>query len=277
MIKDTFTVKPHEDGLPLIDVLTSHLRCSRKQAKALLDGKQVLVNSQRIWMAKHIVSRKDVIETIRSEATSGKKTEVLKKAGDLLIINKPAGLLTNGGAKSLEVRLQRETSNPELCAVHRLDKETSGCVIFAKNEEAKAAMIPIFKDQKIVKIYRAIVSGRVSDQLQTITRDIDGDSATTMVRVLDRNRNASYLELRIKTGRTHQIRKHLAAVRHPVLGDKGYAGSKGLSEILRTLPRQMLHAYKLVMPYPGNEETALRVTAPVPADFMETLKALKLK
>lgn len=277
MIKETFTVKPHEDGLPLIDVLTAHLRCSRKQAKALLDSKQVLVNSQRIWMAKHLVSRKDVIETIRSEATSGKKTEILKKAGDFLIINKPAGLVTNDSAKSLEVRLQRETNNPELCAVHRLDRDTSGCVIFAKNAEAKASMIPLFKDQKIVKIYRAIVNGRVSDQLQTITRDIDGDSATTLIQVLDRTRSASYLELRIKTGRTHQIRKHLAAVRHPVLGDKGYAGSKGLTEILRTLPRQMLHAYKLVMPYPGDEERALRVTAPVPADFRETLKALKLK
>ena len=277
MIKESFQVKPHEEGNALLEVLADRLRCSKKQAKALLDGKQVMVNSQRIWMAKHKLSTRDQVEVIRSEAASGKKTEVLKKAGDILVINKPAGLVTNGSAKSLEVRLQRELNNPEMCAVHRLDRETSGCVIFAKNAEAKAAMIPIFKDQQVVKIYRAIVSGRVSDQLQTITRDIDGQSATTLVNVLDRTRDASYLELRIKTGRTHQIRKHLAAVRHPVLGDKGYAGSKGISEILRTLPRQMLHAYKLILPLPGNESQPLRVTAPVPADFKETLKALKLK
>lgn len=277
MIKESFQVKPHEDSHTLLEVLADRLRCSKKQAKALLDGKQVLVNGKRIWMAKHNVSAKDQIEVIRSEATAVKKIEVLKKSGDLLIINKPAGLVTNDSAKSLEVRLQRELRNPEICAVHRLDRETSGCVIFAKNAAAKAAMIPVFKEQQVVKIYRAIVNGRVSDQLQTITRDIDGESATTLVNVLDRNRLASYLELRIKTGRTHQIRKHLAAVRHPVLGDKGYAGSKGLADILRTLPRQMLHAYRLILPKPGQPDKPLRVTAPVPGDFKETLKALKLK
>lgn len=277
MIKETFQVKPHQEGSTLIEVLTEHLRCSRKQAKAMLDSKLVMVNGKRIWMAKHSLSTRDRVEVIRSEAAAVRKIEILKKAGDILVINKPAGLVTNNSTKSLEVRLQRELRNPELCAVHRLDRETSGCVIFAKNAEAKAAMIPFFKEQQVVKIYRAIVNGRVSDQLQTITRDIDGESATTLVNVLDRTKQASYLELRIKTGRTHQIRKHLAAVRHPVLGDKGYAGSASLSEILRTLPRQMLHAYKLVLPIPGDDSQKLRVTAPVPADFKETLKALRLK
>ena len=276
MQKEKFQIKPHEDGSTLLEVLANRLHCSKKQAKALLDSKQVFVNDKRIWMAKHLVERKDVIETVRPE-TKTQETQILKKAGDLLIINKPAGIVTNGSAKSLEVRLQRELHNPECCAVHRLDRETSGCVIFAKNAAAKEAMIPVFKEQKVVKIYRAIVSGRVSDHLQTITRDIDGQSATTLVNVLDRTKSASYLELRIKTGRTHQIRKHLAAVRHPVLGDKGYAGSKGIEEVLRTLPRQMLHAYKLILPHPKNPEQAIRVTAPVPADFRDTLKTLKLK
>ena len=276
MTKERFQIKPHEDGNTLLEVLADRLRCSKKQAKALLDSKQVFVNEQRIWMAKHTVSRKDIIETVRPE-TKAQKTEILKKAGDIIIVNKPAGLVTNGSAKSFEVRLQREFNNPECCAVHRLDRETSGCVIFAKNAAAKAAMIPAFKELRVVKIYRAIVSGRVPDHLQTITRDIDGQSATTIVTVLDRTKLASYLEVRIKTGRTHQIRKHLAAVRHPVLGDKGYAGSKGLEEIIRTLPRQMLHAYKLVLPNPNDPKQAIRVTAPVPADFKATLNALKLK
>jgi 23S rRNA pseudouridine1911/1915/1917 synthase len=276
MNREQFQVKLHEDGILLIDFLADRLRCSKKQAKALLDNKQVFVNDRRIWMAKHSLTRKDVVATIRP-ASKEQKIQILKKAGDLLIVNKPAGLVTNASAKSLEVRLQRELNNPECCAVHRLDRETSGCVIFANNPAAKAAMIPVFKNQEVVKIYRAIVSGRVSDHLQTITRDIDGQSATTMVRVLDRSRHASYLELRIKTGRTHQIRKHLAAVRHPVLGDKGYAGSKDISDIVHTLPRQMLHAYKLILPNPSNPKEPLRVTAPVPADFKEALTKLKLK
>lgn len=278
MIQNQFQVKPHEDGNPLIEVIADRLHCSKKQVKALLDAKQVMVNNQRIWMAKHRVSTRDQIEVIRSESTAIKKIEVLKRSGELILVNKPAGLVTNNSSKSLEVRLQRELRNPQLCAVHRLDRETSGCVIFANNAAAKAAMIPIFKEQQVIKIYRAIVNGRVSDKLETITRDIDGESASTMVNVLDRSRHASYLELRIKTGRTHQIRKHLSAVRHPVLGDKGYAGSKALADVLRTLPRQMLHAYRLILPVPGSESAQpLRVTAPVPTDFKETLKALRLK
>ena len=276
MIRESFKVKPHEAGLLLIDLLSERMRCSKKQVKALLDNKQVFVNDQRIWMAKHKVERLDVISCLRPE-TKAKKIEVLKKCGDILIINKPAGIVTNDSAKSLEARLQREMNDPQICAVHRLDRETSGAVIFAKNQAAKEAMIPVFKDQQIVKLYRAIVSGRVADHLKTITRDIDGQSATTLVRVLDRTKSASYLELRIKTGRTHQIRKHLSAVRHPVLGDKGYAGSKDITDIVTTLPRQMLHAYKLVMPNPLKPSEPLRVTAQVPADFKDALFALKLK
>lgn len=276
MNRERFQVKPHEDGGLLVDVLADRLRCSKKQAKTLLDGKHVLVNDQRVWMTKHIVSRKDIIETTRPE-TKVKKIEILKKSGDLIFVNKPSGIVTNGSSKSLEVRLQRELNNPEICAVHRLDRETTGCVIFAKNIEAKNSVIPFFKEEKVVKLYRAIVNGRVADELQTITRDIDGKSATTLVNILDRTRHASYLELRIKTGRTHQIRKHLSAVRHPVLGDKGYAGSKEIADVLRTLPRQMLHAYKLILPNPSDPANALRVTAPIPADFLETLAALKLK
>jgi len=276
MNRERFQVKPHEDGGLLVDVLADRLRCSKKQAKTLLDGKHVLVNDQRVWMTKHVVARKDIIETTRPE-TKVKKIEILKKSGDLIFVNKPSGIVTNGSSKSLEVRLQRELNNPEICAVHRLDRETTGCVIFAKNVEAKNSVIPFFKEEKVVKLYRAIVNGHVADELQTITRDIDGKSATTLVNILDRTRHASYLELRIKTGRTHQIRKHLSAVRHPVLGDKGYAGSKEIADVLRTLPRQMLHAYKLILPNPSDPANALRVTAPIPADFLEVLAALKLK
>jgi 23S rRNA pseudouridine1911/1915/1917 synthase len=275
MSRATFQITPHEDGLPLVDVLADRLRCSKKQARVLLDARQVFVNGQRIWMAKHTLKLKDVIETVRPEPKSH-KIEILKRAGDLIIVNKPSGMVTNGSDRSLEVRLQHELKNPQLCAVHRLDRDTSGCVMFAVNDDAKQQMIPLFKEEKIVKIYRAIAIGRVSDTLKTITRDIDGESATTLVNVLDRNRDASYLELRIHTGRTHQIRKHLAAMRHPVLGDKEYAGEQRGNPIFRAVPRQMLHACRLILPDPQGG-AALRVSAPVPEDFQAILNALKLK
>ena len=276
MSRATFQITPHEDGLPLVDVLADRLRCSKKQARVLLDARQVFVNGQRVWMAKHTLKPKDVIETVRPEAKSH-KIEILKRAGDLIIVNKPVGMVTNGNVRSLEIRLQHELNNPQICAVHRLDRDTSGCVMFAANAEAKERMIPLFKEEKIIKIYRAIAIGRVPDSLKTITRDIDGESATTLVSVLDRNRDASYLELRIHTGRTHQIRKHLAAMRHPVLGDKEYAGEQRGNPIFRAVPRQMLHACRLILPNPQEGESALRVSAPVPEDFQTVLRTLKLK
>ncbi len=276
MSRATFLIKPNEEGLPLVDVLADRLRCSKKQARALLDARQVFVNSKRVWMAKHTLKFKDVIETVRPEPKSH-KIEILKRAGDLIIVNKPSGIVTNGSTRSLEMRLQHELDNPQICAVHRLDRDTSGCVLFAANAAAKEKMIPLFKEERIVKIYRAIAIGRVSDQLKTIMRDIDGESATTLVNVLDCNRDASYLELRIHTGRTHQIRKHLAAVRHPVLGDKEYAGEQRGNPVFRAVPRQMLHACRLILPDPLGGTAALRVTAPVPEDFQTILNTLKLK
>ncbi len=276
MSRATFQIKPNEEGLPLVDVLSDRLRCSKKQARVLLDARQVFVNGKRVWMAKHTLKLKDVIETVRPESKSA-KIEILKKAGDLIVVNKPSGIVTNGSVRSLEVRLQHELNNPQICAVHRLDRDTSGCVLFAANAAAKEKMIPLFKEERLVKIYRAIAIGRVSDQLKTITRDIDGESATTLVNVLDRNRDASYLELRIHTGRTHQIRKHLAAMRHPVLGDKEYAGEQRGNPVFRSVPRQMLHACRLILPDPLGGTAALRVTAPVPEDFQAILDTLKLK
>ena len=130
MSRATFQTKPNEDGLPLVDVLSDRLRCSKKQARVLLDARQVFVNGKRVWMAKHTLKLKDVIETVRPEPKSH-KIEILKRAGDLIVVNKPSGMVTNGSARSLEVRLQHELNNPQLCAVHRLDRDTSGCVLFA--------------------------------------------------------------------------------------------------------------------------------------------------
>lgn len=275
MSRQTFQVAPHEDGQPLVDVLSGRLRCSKKQARVLLDARQVFVNGKRVWMAKHTLKTKDLIETVRPEA-AGARIEILKQAGGLLVVNKPSGMITNGGGRSLETRLQHELGNPNLCAVHRLDRDTSGCVLFATDAETKERMIPLFKEQKIVKIYRAIVIGRVSRELRTITRDIDGESAVTLVTVLDSSRDASYLEVRIQTGRTHQIRRHLAAMRHPVLGDKDYAGEQRGKEAFRSVPRQMLHACRLILPDPQGGPP-LRVAAPVPDDFRAVLRELKLK
>lgn len=276
MTKQFFTVKYKQEGLRLFEVIAAELGISKKKAQAALDAKQVLVNGRRVWMKNHTVSEDDRIEVLIEERapTIPKKIQILWHDADYLIVNKPAFLLTNASKESLEAKLQKQTENPALCAVHRLDKETSGCVIFAKNAEAKAAMIPMFKGRDIMKIYRAITIGQFPTSWNEIRTDIEGYMSTTLVKTLDSNKQVSYLELRIETGRTHQIRRHLADKRYPVLGDKKYAGTG--NELSLEQPRQMLHAYRLIFPHPRTKET-IRVLAPLPPDFKKCLAQLKLR
>jgi 23S rRNA pseudouridine1911/1915/1917 synthase len=274
-----FQITPHENGLPLVDVLSAHLKLSKRKAKTLLDNRQVFINGKRIWMAQHPVRTRDRIEAPAPEAAlppdRDRPIQLLWQNTQWLIADKPAGIVTNASPASLEQRLREQLHSATLCAVHRLDKDTSGCVLFARHAEAKARMIPLFRNQKIAKIYRAIVLDKFPRSIRTIHHDIDGESASTEVNLLDARKIASYLELRIRTGRTHQIRRHLQYVKHPVAGDKAYRNEQRLDERLRRLPRQMLHAHKLIFKDPDSGKP-VRITAPVPEDFKAALSVLKL-
>jgi len=276
MTKQFFTVKYRQEGTRLFEVIAAELDISKKKAQAALDAKQVLVNGKRIWMKNHLVKEDDRVEILIEDRapTIPKRIQILWQDTDYLIINKPVFLLTNASDKSVEAMLQKQEKNKDICAVHRLDKETSGCVIFAKNAEAKDAMIPLFKGRDIMKIYRAITIGSFPKNWNEIRTDIAGFMSTTRVKTLDSNKYTSYLELRIETGRTHQIRRHLADKRYPVLGDKKYAGTG--NELSLAQPRQMLHAYRLIFPHPKTKET-IRVLAPLPPDFKRCLAQLKLR
>jgi len=276
MTKQFFTVTYKQEGLRLFEVIAAELGISKKKAQAALDAKQVLVNGKRIWMKNHLVKDDDRVEILIEDRapTIPKKISILWQDADYLIVNKPAYLLTNASDKSVEAMLQKQEKNKNIYAVHRLDKETSGCVIFAKSAEAKTAAIPMFKGRDIMKIYRAITIGSFPKNWNEIRTDIEGFMSTTLVKTLDSNKHTSYLELRIETGRTHQIRRHLADKRYPVLGDKKYAGTG--NELSLAQPRQMLHAYRLIFPHPRTGKP-VRVMAPLPADFKKCLSQLKLR
>jgi 23S rRNA pseudouridine1911/1915/1917 synthase len=276
MKKQTFTVKYKDEGKRLFAAIAEQLDISKKQAQAAIDAKRVLVNGKRVWIRRHEVKEGDRIEILIDDTKKpeSKKISILWQDKDYLIVNKPPYQLTNASEESIEAKLRKQEKNRAICAVHRLDKETSGCVIFAKNNEAKEAMIPMFRGRDIMKIYRAVTVGKFPRSWNEIRTDIDGYMSTTLVKTLDENRQASYLELRIETGRTHQIRRHLADKRHPVMGDKKYAGTS--NEISLSQPRQMLHAYRLIFPHPKTGE-AIRATAPLPGDFKKCLGQLKLR
>ncbi len=203
---------------------------------------------------------------------------------DILVVDKSCGLLSVGSETVREntahyllndyVRKGNSKSRNRVFIVHRLDRDTSGILVFAKSEEAKADMIPLFKGRDIMKIYRAITIGSFPKTWNEIRTDIEGFMSTTRVKTLDSNKYTSYLELRIETGRTHQIRRHLADKRYPVLGDKKYAGTG--NELSLAQSRQMLHAYRLIFPHPKTQKI-IRVLAPLPSDFKKCLSQMKLR
>ena len=276
MKKQSFRVKYRHEGQRLFVVIADELGISKKAAQAAIDEKRVLVNGKRIWIRKHELHEDDAVEILIDDTkkpTAG-KISILWQDADYLIVNKPAYFVTNASDESIEAKLQKQEKNKNICAVHRLDKETSGCVIFAKSAEAKKAMIPLFKGRDIMKIYRAVAIGKFPRIQTEIHSDIEGFMSTTLVKTLDQNKYASYLELRIETGRTHQIRRHLADKRYPVMGDKKYAGTG--NELSVEQPRQMLHAYRLIFNHPKTG-APVRVTAPLPGDFKRCLAQLKLR
>jgi 23S rRNA pseudouridine1911/1915/1917 synthase len=137
-------------------------------------------------------------------------------------------------------------------------------------------MLPLFRDRRVAKTYHAIVVGRVTQRSHTLRRPIEGCDAVTHWRVLDSNAVASHLLVRIETGRTHQIRRHMEEIGHPVLGDRNYGTAEPLPAVLRAVPRQMLHAAGLRFARPVTGQR-VRVDAPLPEDFTAWLKRLGLR
>ena len=171
--------------------------------------------------------------------------------------------------------------------VHRLDKETSGCLIIARNQEALHTLSIAFRKHEPEKTYLAVVAGHFNEKSGTVNRKIGrhpvsrkkmsvlenaGKDAVTHYKVvkegLFQELPVSLLEVKIETGRTHQIRVHMSYLHHPVLGDKVYGGAKRFD-----LPRQMLHAWKLKINHPSTGEK-MEFTAQVPDDMRNIIDVM---
>jgi 23S rRNA pseudouridine1911/1915/1917 synthase len=252
--------------------LASSLGVSRRKAKELLDHRKVWVNETRVWMARHRLRKGDVVRVLPPLDTA--RIRVLIEDSNLLVVDKPAGIVSNG-ENSLESRLRRERRDPGLRAAHRLDRDTSGCLLFARNSEILGRIVALFREHKVAKKYHAIIFGQPREREFDISVPMEGHVAVTRIRVLDSTRDASHVMALIETGRTHQIRRHLASVRYPVVGDAEYALPYSTDPRLLHVPRQMLHAAELAFPHPVSGET-VRVSAPLPSDFRGCMKLFKL-
>ncbi len=278
-----YLVDRRQSGQRLREFLAERLAVSGRQAKQLLDRRDVSVNGRRVWMAGHVLKAGDCVGVLQGPAATpaGAKASppaarrvVLYEDPDFRVIDKPPGVETVG-PDSLEARLQAEPGGRDDRAAHRLDRDTSGCLLVARNAAAFEAMIPLFRQQLVAKEYRAIVAGRFTGPPRTIQTPLDGERAESWVQGLGGGEAASQVRIRIATGRTHQIRRHLAGIHFPVLGDRQYGPHRGLDARLMKIPRQMLHAFSIRLPHPLREGE-IRAQAPLPPDFRQCLRTFGL-
>ena len=268
------------NGTPLLDHLAASLALSRRAAKTLLDDRLVFVNGRRIWMAKHLLQTRDVVELLPGGAAAPRPAaptpvRILFDDPRFLVADKPPRLLTNG-EKSLELRLRDQLGLPNLCAVHRLDKDTSGCVLFAKTEEARRALVTQFEDGRVRKLYHALIAGNLPEPQLDIRTPVDRLPAVSHVRQVSaqtRPPRCAHVTVAIETGRTHQIRVHLQQLGNPVLGDRQYFNAR--SAAFPEVPRQMLHAAELRFTHPETGKP-IAVHSPLPRDLKDWLRNLRL-
>ena len=277
-------VAREEEGLSLQDFLANRLRVTKRAAKAMLDARVVWVNRRLVWIARHALRPGDKVAFVVRPGTGARQDKTTERRPHIRILwqddhylaaDKPAGVLTQG-RDSAEELLRAQEGNPAIAAVHRLDRETSGVLLFAKTAEALEAAIALFKTHRVLKQYAAIVAGDVERQASTLTETLDGERAVTHLKRLRATPDASFLSLRIETGRTHQIRRHLAGIRHPVVGDRQYGVKKSDDPRVLSVTRQMLHAQELELPHPLIPGQHIRAHAPLPADFRAALKLFGL-
>ena len=277
-------VTREEEGVSLQDFLANRLRMTKRAAKAMLDARVVWVNRKLVWIARHALLPGDKVAFVVRTGTGAHQDKtadrrphirILWQDAHYLAADKPAGVLTQG-RDSAEELLRTQEGNPDIAAVHRLDRETSGVLLFAKTAEALEAAIAMFKTHRVLKHYAAIVAGEVERQASTLTETLDGERAVTHLKRLRATPDATFLSLRIETGRTHQIRRHLAGIRHPVVGDRQYGVKKSDDPRVLSVTRQMLHAQELELPHPLIVGQHIRAHAPLPADFRAALKLFGL-
>lgn len=263
-----------EKGEELIGWMARKLAISRNAAKRYIDTRQVFVNRQRVWMARHELSAGDLVEIlVPDEQTTAKPPRLEPRWRDehYLIINKPPGWLANGPG-SVEERLSEELGRP-VFAVHRLDRDTSGCMLLAWNKTDREKMIPVFQQREVIKVYEGLVIGKIPPGLDVINRKIEGEEAITRLKVLKRVGDVARVEFTLVTGRTHQIRRHLTMHQLHLAGDKNYGSTVIEKPALRAIPRHMLHAKLLGFPHPVTGKF-IEARAPLPDDYRAAAKVL---
>ena len=283
------------------DYSRSRLQVWIREGRVTVDGK-VRAQRHKVSEGKQLVLR--AVEEAQVECVPQPvPLRILFEDEHLLVIDKPAGLVVHPAAGNPDGTLQNGLlyHDPSLARlpragiVHRLDKDTTGLMVVARSEPAYQRLVAALARREIHREYRALVVGRLRAP-GTVDQPIGrhptvrtrmavnplGKPAVTHYEPLEAFREHTLLRVRLETGRTHQIRVHMAYIRHPVFGDPVYGGrlqlpsgaDEELKALMRSFGRQALHARRLILRHPVDERE-LRFEAPIPQDMGELLEALR--
>ncbi len=287
-MKLTYTVKQNDSYINVIDVLKGEFSLSARLITKLKQSNKIFLNNN-ITYTKKIVSANDVVSILIDFVEDNSNIvpaniplNIIYEDEYLLVINKPSNMpvhpsmLHYKNTLSNAVKSYFDSLNlkRKIRIVNRLDKDTSGIVIFAKNEYIQECLIRQMKTKEFKKEYLAIVSGILQKKFDTLcfpiarkegsiierTVNPNGDIAITHYNVLKEQNNLSLVHIFLETGRTHQIRVHFSHINHPILGDTLYGSPSSL------ISRQALHSYKITFIHPISKKF-LTLEAPIPNDM----------
>ena len=293
------SIEAPESGY-LIDVLSIlHPEAKKNSLRRMIDHGRVLVDGKRATRAKETVSIGTVVETLSRQEVEGPARKVdqipnpiiLYEDGELIVVDKPPGLLSvatpMGEADTMFDRVLNWVSRNQSTRahlVHRLDRETSGCLILAKSSDVRDFLQRQFKDRSIERIYHAVVFGKPDDDSGTVTSRIQesrdkrvrlvpkgergGKEAITNWRVEKSEQIHSLIRIKIDTGRRAQIRLHMGEIGCPVVGDTRYGRGKA------SVNRLCLHASELQFEHPNGRR--IRVNSGLPDKLYSELKRRSL-
>ena len=296
-------VEKLEAGKRIDTYIPSKSEYSRAMIQKMMNNGNILVNGKKVKVSYKVQADDEI--TIKEQAAKEISLEaqdipieVLYEDNDIIVVNKPKGMVVhpaNGNPDGTLVNAIMSICKDSLSGiggeirpgiVHRLDKDTSGVLIVAKNDKAHIKMSEQIKNHEVEKTYIALVKGFVKENEATIDMPIgrslkdrkkmavrkEGKNAVTHFKVIERFPNYTLLEVKIETGRTHQIRVHLSEIGYPIVGDEVYSNGKNEWNI----HGQCLHAKSLKFKHPITEKK-MCIEAPIPEYFQNIIKELEEK
>lgn len=308
-----FQIAAQEVGLRLDAYLASQVEgWSRARLQRLIDSEDVLVNGKPSKPSYKLRAKDEVEVELTAPPTTSFvpepiPIEIVYEDNTLVVVNKPAGLVVHPAAgihsgtlaNALAYHFQQlpdSGAGVRPGIVHRLDRDTSGLLVVAKTEAALEHLSDQFRARTVFKSYVALVHGRVNTDTgridQPLARDASnrtrmavvrgGRSALSLYRVRQRFNRFTLLDVELKTGRTHQIRVHLAWLKHPVVGDETYGGGRDntiqdakLRAHVRNLGRHFLHAERLAFTHPQTNER-VEFSSPLPPELTQLLTEIEV-